>query len=243
MLARNKWHKTNRAQLLSAAIEKGYSLVFCFFLYRYFSCCLQAGNDSDIAWHFPGWQRAGLNESSCHGFLSPQAPSGFYSVQQMSKTHSGLGWEGEGPGDVTEGLILASKPSLSCSPASPALALCMQEGNSCGNGEVGIMCPRRRTVCCWHERLFASSPWLSTADSQTNHTWLRLRVLCLGGISRRRWHTGLGFQTLVNTDNTNFKLDIWSPSIHLGFYASPYLLSIHFTCHFFDSKGAGNSDI
>lgn len=41
-----------------------------------------------------------------------------YTAQQMSKTHFRPGWEGEGKGDVTNGLILLHKASLSCSPAS-----------------------------------------------------------------------------------------------------------------------------
>lgn len=52
----------DKAQLLSAAIGKRYTLVFFCLLCRHFSCCLQAGNDSDTTWHFPGCQRAVLNE-------------------------------------------------------------------------------------------------------------------------------------------------------------------------------------
>lgn len=170
-------------------------LFFCF-LCSHFSCWIQAGKDSDTRRHFPGCQRAALNES--HWF--PLVPSGFYSAQQMSKPHFRLGWESEGKGDVTD--PPTRKLSLSCSPASPVLALRIW-GNFCGNWGAGVMWPHTGTICFWREKwvlhhadsALPSYPW-PQIHRQITATSLKLRVLWLGGISRRRWHTGFGFQTL-----------------------------------------------
>lgn len=52
----------------------------------------------------------------------------------MSKPHFRVGWESGGKGDVTNGLILPRKLSLSHGPASPVLALLIWGVTPVGTG-------------------------------------------------------------------------------------------------------------
>lgn len=221
------WHRTRQAEHNHYwSVVKSYTLVFFFLLCRYLHCCLQAGNDSDTTWHFLGWQHAGLNETRYCSFPTPWA----LSAQQMSKTHFRPGWEGEGKVDITTGRT-SPHHTVGATVQPPSPGTLHSGGQLLGELGAGVMWPQRGTVSFWHNK------WALLPEPQPqNHRQitaiaLRLRVLWLGGISRRRWHTGFGYQTLMNPGNMNFKPDIWLPFLHLGFLciSIPPLNSLHVT--------------
>lgn len=192
-----------------------------FLLCRYFHCHLLWQ-----MWHFLGWQCAGLSETSYCSFPTPWA----LSVQQMSKTHFRPGWEGEGKVAITTGVTspVTGTHSRSHSAASQPGHFAFRRETPMGT-EGWCLEASQRDCFLLHQKWAPLPDPRHQNHRQTTATTRRFSVLWLGAISRRRWHTGFGFQTLVNPSNINFKLDISSYSLHLGFLCISIPPLTHFT--------------
>lgn len=153
-------------------------------------------------------------------------------TDEQNPLQAGLGRWGKGRCHYWTDLPPPHTVGATAQPPSPGTL--HSGGHLLGELGAGVLWPLghqslRGTVSFWHNKwTLLPDPWPQN-HRQITATALRLSVLWLGGISRRRWHTGFGFQTLMNPSNTNFKLDIWLPFLHVGFLciSIPPLNSLH----------------